>query len=469
MAPRLIVVLLASLFAGCATQVDRERTAWEVLPTLDVRHGMAEGKANFQMGRHHEMQGRTEMAEDYYRKAINADPRNADALNALARMYAEQGKMAQAEDFYRRLANLSPGRASLHNNIGYALSLQGRYKEAVDALRTAVMIDPAYERAWVNLERAASRGGMPELASLAARRTLPSPSADTLLASAVPDTPVVESPKTVGKIAESASTQALPSTVQPPVVPGDPAVTPVAVTQNLSAQPLPAAVQTVAEKLAEPAPVLAASSPTVMPSPAVVESVKVAPAGGGAKSVTRLSSAASVLPSQIKLTEIAPQPVVDSVRTAPLMPAPTATITKVSIKPMAIPERRESVTAQLTSVASPLAGRVEVSNGNGVERFAGRVSQQLRGAGFGVTRITNYDRYGVQRTIIEYQAGFGHVARLLRERLGLDAELKEVSVPRERSDVRVIVGWDAYSRMSEGVQAATPAIPRGHHVIKVES
>jgi hypothetical protein len=151
------------------------------------------------------------------------------------------------------------------------------------------------------------------------------------------------------------------------------------------------------------------------------------------------------------------------------MPAPTATITKVSIKPMAIPERREAVAEQLTSSVSSLAGRIEVSNGNGVERFAGRVSQQLRGAGFGVTRITNYDRYSVQRTIIEYQAGFGHVARLLRERLGLDAELKEVSVPRERSDVRVIVGWDAYTRMSEGVQAATPATPRGHHVIKVES
>ncbi|HJW24932.1 MAG TPA: tetratricopeptide repeat protein [Rhodocyclaceae bacterium] len=171
MKPKALVTILSVSLAACTATLG-DKQAWEARPVLDVRHGMASASANVQLGRYQQEQGNPAAAEAFYQKALAIDPKNVDALNALGRLYAERGDLQRAAATFRRVAELAPQRAYLHNNVGYALYLQGLYAEAVDALRRAVRLLPGYERAWANLEKAALRAGMPEVAALAARHRL---------------------------------------------------------------------------------------------------------------------------------------------------------------------------------------------------------------------------------------------------------------------------------------------------------
>ena len=166
----MLTTALILLATGCATQ--DTRTAWQVQPANVVRHGMAEAAAQYQLGRIFQSQGRLDAAEVAFGKALAADPRHADALAALGVLYAERGELSRSTETFKRVVALAPDKAYLHNNVGYALHLEGKHAEAVEALRTAVTLDPAYERAWVNLRKAAEGAGQTEVAELAARHQL---------------------------------------------------------------------------------------------------------------------------------------------------------------------------------------------------------------------------------------------------------------------------------------------------------
>lgn len=93
--------------------------------------------------------------------------------------------------------------------------------------------------------------------------------------------------------------------------------------------------------------------------------------------------------------------------------------------------------------ASGAAVQVEVSNGNGVARFATNFSSRLRESNIPVARITNLESFTLKNTRVEYQPGFDGAACELMKRARLAASLAPAASPRARSDVRIVLGRDA--------------------------
>lgn len=103
--------------------------------------------------------------------------------------------------------------------------------------------------------------------------------------------------------------------------------------------------------------------------------------------------------------------------------------------------------------------RIEVSNGNGVPRFARKFGAQLRADGLPVSRITNLGSFRLKDTVVEYQPGHEHAARALNDRLGLAARIVAAIRPRERSDIRIALGRDA-APPADMAAKGKPAIAR---------
>lgn len=87
--------------------------------------------------------------------------------------------------------------------------------------------------------------------------------------------------------------------------------------------------------------------------------------------------------------------------------------------------------------------RLEVSNGNGVARFARTFSARLKDKKISVSRITNLGSFALKTTVIEYQPGYEEAARALQERAKLSARLIPAIRSRPGSDIRIVLGRDA--------------------------
>lgn len=105
----------------------------------------------FDVGCDLEAAGALEQAVQAYERAIDADPRFADAHVNLGRLYAEEGDRKAADRHYRYAVTLEPGNALAWFNWGVLHQEQGRTEEAIDAYRAAVRLDPAFADAHYNL------------------------------------------------------------------------------------------------------------------------------------------------------------------------------------------------------------------------------------------------------------------------------------------------------------------------------
>lgn len=370
------------LMSGCATQ--KEPLSWEIRPVLDVRHGMADANAYYQLGRYYQGQRRTDAAEKAFEQAVAADGHHVDALNALASLYAERGDLPRALATFKRVEALVPDQAYLHNNLGYALFLQGKYQDAILEMRHALSLNASYERAWLNLEQIARASGNTLLAEQARTRHLDAQLADAGEAPAGGAARVAEAPLAV------ASTLSLPAT-------GPAGHDDVAVVQVVGDAPrfdaLPLSQMQPGIASARPQPVAAPSQPLV-----AVTLRSIGTPGAGQ---------------------------LEGMRTITLQPPQPATA--------ATPE----------PVGATLAPfRLEISNGNGIRHFASQFSAMLKRLGQPVARITNYPSFTMHDTVIEYRAGFADEADALNARLRLGATLQKLDEDRPGTDVRVILGHD---------------------------
>jgi predicted O-linked N-acetylglucosamine transferase (SPINDLY family) len=154
----------------------------------------------------HHQAGRLQAAEQIYRRILQAEPNEADALHLLGVIAYQAGRHAAALDWigraialkpqasgfynnlgevyraldrldeaaacYRRALELDPGMASAHNNLGNALLDQGRRDEALTHYRRAVDLDPRYADALNNLGNAWQQEGDFDAAEACYRRSL---------------------------------------------------------------------------------------------------------------------------------------------------------------------------------------------------------------------------------------------------------------------------------------------------------
>ena len=97
-------------------------------------------------------QGNLAMAEQIYRKLLQARPKHADVLNLLG-MVVSQARQdhPQAEKLIRKAIKLDPDVADYHNNLGIALLSQGKLQEAEASFRQAIKLNPLFTNAWLSL------------------------------------------------------------------------------------------------------------------------------------------------------------------------------------------------------------------------------------------------------------------------------------------------------------------------------
>ena len=105
-------------------------------------------------------------------KAIGADPSNAGYHSNLGEVYRAAGRIDDSLAACRKAIELDAGYAEAHHNLGLALLGAGRRDEALAALRRAVAVKPGYGDAWLNLARTLEPAGDHAGAAEAYRRRI---------------------------------------------------------------------------------------------------------------------------------------------------------------------------------------------------------------------------------------------------------------------------------------------------------
>jgi Tfp pilus assembly protein PilF len=81
-------------------------------------------------------------AADRFRKAMKADPNNADAANDLGIVLRRQKHFQEAVTAFESALRLRPGEARIHSNLALALQDLDRIPEAVAAMKRAYALQP---------------------------------------------------------------------------------------------------------------------------------------------------------------------------------------------------------------------------------------------------------------------------------------------------------------------------------------
>ncbi|HEX8283003.1 MAG TPA: tetratricopeptide repeat protein [Pyrinomonadaceae bacterium] len=103
--------------------------------------------------------GRLNEAVAELSRAASLDPKLSQAHSLLAVAYDRKGLRDRAEDSYRRAIDANDRDPEALNNLGYSLYLSGNYRAAVDKLKRAAKLAPADGRILNNLALAQVRLG----------------------------------------------------------------------------------------------------------------------------------------------------------------------------------------------------------------------------------------------------------------------------------------------------------------------
>jgi len=109
--------------------------------------------------------GRNDEARKKFEDAVNLNPRNALALNYLAKYELDDGNKATAKEYLLRAVNADPEVGEIWNNLSVITMSLGEKdweKEAVQCMRQAVSLSPDVTAFQFNLGNLLVRVGRPE-------------------------------------------------------------------------------------------------------------------------------------------------------------------------------------------------------------------------------------------------------------------------------------------------------------------
>lgn len=91
------------------------------------------------------------LAIDYLTSTININPKNINAMYALALFYQEHGMMQKSLDTYHNILTINPNHADALHNVGYInLVYKKSYQDAVDLFTKAIATDTTFYQAYFN-------------------------------------------------------------------------------------------------------------------------------------------------------------------------------------------------------------------------------------------------------------------------------------------------------------------------------
>ncbi len=116
--------------------------------------------------------GQLQQAEEVYRRILQVDPNQVDALHLLGVIAGQSGRYDVAVDYLKTTARLKPDFAAAHNNLGNVFILQGKLQEAADSFRQATRSQPDFATAHNNLGNALRELGHLDEAVISLREAL---------------------------------------------------------------------------------------------------------------------------------------------------------------------------------------------------------------------------------------------------------------------------------------------------------
>jgi eukaryotic-like serine/threonine-protein kinase len=103
------------------------------------------------LGRIHDTLGNSDLALSEFEKALQLDPRNAEALTGEALSYEHAGRIADSETAYKKAIALRPDYWNGYNSLGNFYDRQGKYDDAIKQLQHAIELTPDNATAYSNL------------------------------------------------------------------------------------------------------------------------------------------------------------------------------------------------------------------------------------------------------------------------------------------------------------------------------
>jgi Flp pilus assembly protein TadD len=125
----------------------------------EVKDGGGDARDYLERGRALLEEGKLNEAIAELSRAASLDPRLTQAHSLLAVAYDRKGLRDRAEDSYRRAMDVNDRDPQALNNLGYSLYLNGNYRAAVDRLKRAARLAPGDSRILNNLALAQARLG----------------------------------------------------------------------------------------------------------------------------------------------------------------------------------------------------------------------------------------------------------------------------------------------------------------------
>lgn len=99
----------------------------------------------------HLVTGKNDLAIQEFQRALQLNPRDAEALGGMAHTYEAQGQTREAADAFVRAAALRPGDWKGYNELGIFYDDAGRAKDAITAFRRALELTPDNTWPLINL------------------------------------------------------------------------------------------------------------------------------------------------------------------------------------------------------------------------------------------------------------------------------------------------------------------------------
>ena len=101
-------------------------------------------------GNAYEEEGQYDKAISNYTKALEFNPRDADAYNNRGNTYDKKGQYDEAISDYTKVLEINPGYASAYYNRGATYGKKGQYDEAISDFNKVLEINPRYALAYYN-------------------------------------------------------------------------------------------------------------------------------------------------------------------------------------------------------------------------------------------------------------------------------------------------------------------------------
>jgi LytR cell envelope-related transcriptional attenuator/Tetratricopeptide repeat len=124
----LVVAALATVVAACEIPEDMASSL------SGPRVTAASPEIAFQSGKDHLREGRYGLALEKFKVVLAEAPASVRVLNAVGTAYDKLGRGDVAETYYKRALEMEPDSSQTLNNFGYSLILRGRHEEALPFL-----------------------------------------------------------------------------------------------------------------------------------------------------------------------------------------------------------------------------------------------------------------------------------------------------------------------------------------------